>query len=274
MVRPLGILAGLVFVTALIIALLMPRETVQPDLAHELNAEHPVRALHLASDGVFGHFDTAQLQRGLKVYREVCAACHGLQQVAFRDLAALDYNEDQVKAIAADWPVQVASINADTGEAEMRAARATDRIPSPYPNETAARAANNNALPPDLSLITKARTGHGPYVYSLLTGYRPVPADLPASLRPGTGLHYNPWFAAINIAMPAPLTSAGQVTYDDGTNATVDQMAEDVTAFLVWTAEPKLQQRLRVGWAAFGFLLIFTVLAFMAYRNIWADKKH
>lgn len=272
MVRLFGILAGLVFVTALVIAILMPREAAQPNLLHEYH--QTPRALHLASDGMFGRFDNQQLQRGFQVYKEVCAACHGLSQVAFRDLEDIGYNEDEVKAIAANWPIQTPTINNDTGEPATRPSLASDRFPSPYANEVAARAANNNALPPDLSLITKARVGGAAYIHSLLTGYRPVPANLPAELRPGTGLHYNPWFANLNIAMPPPLTTNGQVTYSDGTNATVEQMSRDVSAFLVWTAEPELQQRHRVGWAALGFLLIFTVLTFLSYRNIWADKKH
>jgi ubiquinol-cytochrome c reductase cytochrome c1 subunit len=272
MVRIFGMLVGALFVTALTFALIFTPRGSPEHPEHEFHREP--RALSLASDGPTGRFNTVQLQRGLKVYREVCAACHGLTQVSFRSLAALDYNEDQIKALAADWPVQVASINPDTGEAAMRAAQPTDRIPSPYPNETAARAANNNAVPPDLSLITKAREGHGPYVYSLLTGYRPVPANLPRTLRPPTGLHYNPWFATLNIAMPPPLTANGQVTYDDGTVATVDQMAQDVTAFLTWAAEPELPTRNLVGWAALAFLLVFTTLAYLSYRSIWADKKH
>jgi ubiquinol-cytochrome c reductase cytochrome c1 subunit len=272
MVRIFGMMAGALFVTALAFALIFTPRT---------SAEHPEHAFHeeareldLASNGPFGRFDVPQLQRGLKVYREVCSACHGLTQVSFRSLAALDYNEDQIKALAADWPIQVASINGDTGEAAMRAALPTDRIPSPYPNETAARAANNNAVPPDLSLITKAREGHAPYVYSLLTGYRPVPANLPRALRPPTGLHYNPWFATLNIAMPPPLTANGQVTYDDGTVATVDQMAADVAAFLTWAAEPELQTRHQTGRAVLVFLLIATTLAYLSYKSIWADKKH
>jgi len=135
------------------------------------------------------------------------------------------------------------------------------------------RAANNNALPPDLSLITKAREGGKDYVYSLLTGFQNPPKNLPAELKPGTGLHYNPYFANLNLAMAPPLTK-GQVTYADGTEASVDQMAKDVTAFLVWTAEPRLIKRIQVGYAVFFFLLIFTVLTYLSYRNIWADKKH
>jgi ubiquinol-cytochrome c reductase cytochrome c1 subunit len=131
--------------------------------------------------------------------------------------------------------------------------------------------------PPDLSLITKARHGGGAYVYSLLTGYANQPAELlkkfPDAKTPD-GLHFNPYFANLNIAMAPPLTGEGQVTYSDGTKATVDQMAQDVAAFLVWTAEPTLDKRKQTGWPVLGFLLFATVLGYLAYRNIWADKKH
>lgn len=217
------------------------------------------------------HWDLAQLQRGMQVYKEVCSACHSLNLVAFRNIQDLGYTEGQVKTFAKGF--QVPSINPDTGEPATRDGLPSDYFPAPYANDVAARAANNNALPPDLSLITKAREGGKDYVYSLLTGYQNPPANLPKELRPGTGLHYNPYFPNLNLAMAKPL-SDGQVTYADGTKATVDQMAKDVTAFLVWTAEPKLVKRVQVGWAVIGFLLIFTVLTYLSYRNIWADKKH
>ena len=237
---------------------------------------HP-KHLTLASDGPMGKFDRKQLQRGFQVYKEVCAACHGLSLVAFRDLEALGYNEPEVKAIAEQWATEVPSVNPETGEMATRKATPADRFPSPYANEVAARAANNNALPPDLSLITKAREGGAAYVYSLLTGYRAQPAELvkkfPAAKTP-QGLHYNPYFPNLNLAMPAPLTSDGQVTYAPGNPApTVDQMAKDVAAFLVWTAEPKLEKRHATGLAVTVFLLFATILGYLAYRNIWANEK-
>src|SRR4030095_13680416 len=147
--------------------------------------------------------------------------------------------------------------------------RAT-RYRTPYANEPAARDANNNALPPDLSLITKAREGGPAYIVSLLTGYRDPAAfrnehgeALPADARPGQGLHFNPWFANLNIAMPPPLTADGQVSYADGTNPTREQMAKDVSAFLAWTAEPRLEDRKATGWAVLAFLLFATILAYM-----------
>ena len=227
--------------------------------------------------GPRGHFDQNQLQRGFQVYKEVCAACHGLGQVAFRDLHDLGYNEAEVKAIANQWAIEVPSVNPETGEAASRMAVPSDRFPSPYPNETAARVANNNALPPDLSLMTKAREGGAAYVYSLLTGYEEQPAELlkhfPSAKTP-EGLYYNPYFANLNLAMPPPLVSDGQVTYGEGSPpATVDQMAKDVSAFLVWTAEPKLENRHRTGIVVVIFLLFATVLGYMSYQNIWAEAK-
>jgi len=244
-------------------------------------AEHEFHKLpkevHFASDGPFGHFDRAQLQRGFQVYKEVCAACHSLKYVSFRDLEALGYTPEQVKAFAANWPVEVPSINEETGERATRKAMPSDRFPAPYENDTAARLANNNALPPDLSLMTKARHDGGAYVYSLLTGYQEVPAELkekfPAAV-PSGSLHYNPYFANLNLSMPQPLVSDGQVTYKDGSpEPTVDQMAKDVSAFLIWTAEPKLEQRHKMGVAVLIFLAFATVLSFLSYKNIWASEK-
>ena len=250
-------------------------EPPQPTAEHEFHL-HP-KKLSLSSDGPMGKFDRQQLQRGFQVYKEVCSACHSMRLVAFRNLTELGYTEDEVKAIAANWPTQTPSIDPATGEPTTRPSIASDYIPSPHANETAARAANNNALPPDLSLITKARHGGAAYVYSLLTGYQEPPAELakkfPDSM-PGPGLNYNPYFANLNIAMANPLGSDGIVTYSDGTNATREQMAKDVAAFLVWTAEPTLEKRHQTGWAVLIFLIIATGLGYMAYRNVWAGVKH
>src|SRR6476469_1992275 len=180
-----------------------------PLAAEEFHREP--KAVHFASDGPFGKFDKAQLQRGFQVYSEVCSACHSLKMVSFRDLKALGYNDAEIKKIASDWKTQVPSINPDTGEPATRKALPSDTFPAPFANETAARAANNNALPPDLSLMTKAREGGGAHVYSLITGYRNQPAELlknfPDAKAP-PNLHYNPDFANLNIAMPPPLTTA------------------------------------------------------------------
>ena len=243
-----------------------------------VTAEHEFhlapKEVHFASDGPFGKFDRQQLQRGFQVYKEVCSACHSLSHVAFRDLTALGYSDPEVKAIAKGF--QVPGTDPNTGEDAMRPGMPTDYFPKPFANDIAARAANNNAVPPDLSLMTKARHEGPQYVYSLLTGYQNQPAALlkefPDAKTPN-GLHYNPYFANLNLAMPPPLTSTGQVQYSDGTKPTVDQMAKDVSAFLIWTAEPKLEKRKQTGWPVLGFLLFATILGFLSYKNIWADKK-
>jgi ubiquinol-cytochrome c reductase cytochrome c1 subunit len=279
MVRFIAFIVGLVFAGVLLISLISgvsdyfrhPPEKLASEVFHR-----EPKPLHLASDGPLGKFDKRQLQRGFQVYSEVCSACHSLNLVAFRDLKALGYNDAEIKKIASDWKTQVPSINPDTGEPATRKATPADHFPPPFPNEVAARAANNNALPPDLSLITKAREGGAPYVHSLLTGYQNQPAALlkqfPQDKTP-PGLHYNPYFANLNIAMPPPLTSNGQVSYADGTPATVDQMATDVAAFLVWTAEPNLERRHAAGLAVAIFLLIATILAYLAYQQVWYEAK-
>jgi ubiquinol-cytochrome c reductase cytochrome c1 subunit len=279
MVRIIGFLIGLGFAGVLLISLvvnLVGYIQSPPDATAEHEFHRHPKELSLKSDGPFGKFDRQQLQRGFQVYKEVCAGCHSLNLVSFRDLHQLGYNEAEVKAIANQWAIEVPSVNPDTGEAATRKANPSDRFPSPYANETAARAANNNALPPDLSLMAKAREGGPAYIYSLLTGYQAQPAKLlaefPAAKTP-PALHYNPYFANLNIAMPPPITADGQVTYADQTPATVDQMAKDVAAFLLWTAEPNLQGRHKSGLAVVVFLIIATILGYMSYRNIWAGAK-
>ncbi|MFN3819306.1 cytochrome c1 [Blastomonas sp.] len=280
MIRIGAFLVGLFFAGWLLVsfavgAVAYVSEPPQETAEHAFH-KHP-KDLSLASDGPLGKFDRQQLQRGFQVYKEVCSACHSMRLVSFRNLAELGYNEDEVKAIAATWPTQTPSIDPATGEATTRPSLPADPIPSPHANETAARAANNNALPPDLSLITKARHGGAAYIYSLLTGYQEPPAELAQRFpdaMPGPGLNYNPYFANLNIAMANPLGSDGIVTYSDGTNATTDQMAKDVSAFLVWTAEPTLEKRHQTGWAVLIFLIIATGLGYMAYRNVWAGVKH
>lgn len=276
MIRLIGALVGLGFVVVLLVsfgsgAISYVSDPPKESVYHEFHL--PPKEVHFASDGPFGHFDREQLQRGFQVYKEVCSACHSLTRVAFRNLRELGYSEAEVKAIANQWQIEVPDINPATGEATTRKAIPSDHFPSPYANEVAGRAANNNALPPDLSLITKAREGGAAYVYSLITGYRNPPANLPKDARPGPNLHYNPYFPNLNLAMPPPLTSDGQVTFADGTKSTVDQMAKDVAAFLVWTAEPRLENRHRTGIAVFIFLLIATVLAYLSYKQIWANAK-
>jgi ubiquinol-cytochrome c reductase cytochrome c1 subunit len=277
MVRLFGPLVGLFFAVALLWSLVngalnFIAEPPPATAEHEFH-KHP-KDVHFTSNGVFGKYDERQLQRGFQVYKEVCAACHSLRLVTFRDLAALGYNEAEVKAIAAGF--QVPGIDPNTGEVNTRPGLATDYFPKPFANDVAARAANNNAIPPDLSLMTKARHDGPAYVYSLLTGYQKQPAALlhefPDAKTPA-GLHYNPYFANLNLAMAPPLSGEGQVTYGDGTKATVSQMSKDVSAFLTWTAEPKLEKRHQTGWATVLFLIAATVATWFAYQNIWRGIK-
>ena len=277
MVRLFGILVGLFFVVALLWSLgngAYSAITEPPAATAEEEFHREAKSLAFASDGPFGRFDKQQLQRGFQVYREVCSACHSLRLVAFRDLAQLGYNEAEVKAIAAGF--QVPGVDPATGEVNTRPGLATDYFPKPFANDVAARAANNNAVPPDLSLMTKARHDGPRYIYSLLTGYRNQPAELlrkfPDAKTP-PGLHYNPYFPNLNLAMAPPLTSTGQVGYGDGTKSTVPQMATDVAAFLVWTAEPKLAKRHQTGWPVVLFLIAMTALAYLAYQNVWRGIK-
>lgn len=266
--------AGWLLVSFLVGAVAYVTDPPKPTVEHEFHLAP--KHVAFSFDGPLGTYDKAQLQRGFQVFKEVCSACHSLKFVAFRDLEALGYNEAEVKAIAKQWAIKTPDVDPKTGEMAGRDPIPADHFPKPFANNVAAAAANNNAIPPDLSLMTKARH-HGPaYVYSLLTGFQAQPAELlkefPDAKTPA-GLHYNPYFPNLNLAMAPPLTAEGQVTYGDGTKPTVDQMAQDVSAFLTWTAEPKLENRRRAGLATVLFLLIATGLAYMSYQNIWADKK-
>jgi ubiquinol-cytochrome c reductase cytochrome c1 subunit len=282
MVRFIGFLVGLVFAGVLLISLIggVSSYFANPPapLASDEFHKEP-KALKLASDGPFGKFDNRQVQRGLQVYTEVCSACHSLKLVSFRDLKGIGYSDAEIKAYAGsgqEWKIKVPSIDPNTGEPSSRPAIPSDNFPPPFANETAARAANNNALPPDLSLITKAREGGAAYVYSLLTGFQNQPAELlkkfPEAKTP-PNLHFNPYFANLNIAMPPPLTTDGQVQYKDGTPATVDQMAKDVAAFLEWAGEPNLNARHAAGIPVTVFLLLATIFGYLAYQQIWHDAK-
>jgi len=244
------------------------------------------REQHWSFSGPFGTYDKQQLQRGLKVYTEVCSACHSMNLVAFRTLEGLGYTPAQVKAFAANYETQDGPNPA--GEMFTRKSLPSDHFPAPFPNAQAAAAANNGAAPPDFSLIAKAREIErgfprfffdiftqyqeaGPdYIYSLLTGYEEPPAGMQV---PSTS-HYNPYFhAAAVFAMPKPL-SDGQVTYDDGSPQTVDQYAHDVAAFLMWAAEPNLVERKHTGFMVMVFLLIFTGLIYLTKRSVYANKDH
>jgi ubiquinol-cytochrome c reductase cytochrome c1 subunit len=236
--------------------------------------------------GPFGKYDKAQLQRGLKVYTEVCAACHSMNLVAFRTLEDLGYSEAQVKAFAANYEVTDGP-NAD-GEMFTRTAVASDHFPAPFPNKEAAAAANNGAAPPDFSLIAKARgvtrgfptfvfdiftqyqQGGPDYIHALLTGYQ----DPPEGVEVAEGTYFNPYFiAGQSLAMAQPI-SDGQVTYDDGSPETLEQYSRDVSAFLMWTAEPHLEDRKRMGFMVMIFLAIFTALIYLTKKSVYANKEH
>ncbi len=266
--------------------------SAQPALA-EGGSKHP-RSGGFSFEGPFGTFDQAQLQRGYKVYREVCASCHGMDLMYFRTLAEPGgpfYDPHQanpaenrfVKVLAAE--AQVPDIDSETGEAIMRDAVPADRFPNPYPNATAAAAGNGGAMPPDLSVMAKARHDGANYIYSLLSGY----VAPPAGLNVGPGQYYNPYMAGDLssywsgdahhvppggfIAMPPPLQN-GQVTYDDDAPETVDQYAKDVAAFIAWASDPKQVQRKQSGLGVLIFLFLFAGVTYVSYRRIWKGVAH
>jgi ubiquinol-cytochrome c reductase cytochrome c1 subunit len=215
-------------------------------------------------NGPLGTFDQAAMQRGLKVYRQVCSACHSLKHVSYRNLTDLGYDESQVKAIAAEYTVTDGPN--DEGEMFERPARPSDAFVSPYPNDNAAKTVNNGALPPDLSLITKARA-HGPdYLYALLTGFEEPPADTQLA----EGQYWNKYMPGHIIAMAPPL-SDGIVAYEDGSPETAEQYAQDLVNFLVWAADPYQPERKRRGIAVLIFLVAFAGVMYGVKRKIWSD---
>ncbi|WP_439528960.1 cytochrome c1 [Pannonibacter sp.] len=240
--------------------------------------------------GPFGTFDRAQLQRGFKVYKEVCASCHGLRQVAFRNLSqegGPSFTEEQAKVIAAEYTV-VDGPN-DDGDMYDRPAILADKWPSPFPNEQAARASNGGAYPPDFSLLAKARAvqrgfpwfvfdiftqynAQGPdYLYALLTGYE---EDVPEGVVINAGQYYNPKFISGNAIGMAPPLSDELVEYTDGTPMTVDQYSRDVAAFMMWAAEPKLEERKAMGFRVIVFLLVFASLLYFTKKKLWRNVAH
>jgi cytochrome c1 len=251
-------------------------------------AEVPPR-LHWSFHGPFGTYDQAQLQRGFKVYREVCSTCHSLKLLAFRNLAdpgGPDFTEAQAATVAASF--QVTDGPNDKGEMFQRPGKLADYFPPPFPNDQAARAALGGGLPPDMSVLAKARSHEagfprfifdaftqyqeaGPdYIHAILTGYEEQP---PAGFALAPGTQFNKYFPGHAIAMPKPL-SDGQVEYTDGTPATVDQYAKDISAFLMWAAEPKLDERKRLGFQVFVFLIVLTGLLYFSKRRVWHDLHH
>jgi ubiquinol-cytochrome c reductase cytochrome c1 subunit len=263
-----------------------------PSFAETTHAE--LKDVHWSFEGPFGKFDQAQLQRGYKVYHDVCSNCHAMHLLSYRNLAdkgAPFYSEKYpnsndspyAKAIAKDFTVP--DIDSETGDPITRPATTSDHFKSPFPNEAAARASNGGALPPDLSLMAKAREGGPAYIYSILTGYAPAPAGLTV----GVGKHYNPYYPGDLgsfwsgpadkvpeggfISMPPPLRD-NLVTFDDGTKATVAQEAKDVAAFLMWAAEPKAEERKQTGFAVLIYLALFAGLLYASYRRIWRNIAH
>ena len=254
-----------------------------PGFAAEATPEPP--PVKWSFSGPFGKFDRAQLQRGFKVYREVCANCHSLSMVAFRNLAEKggpEFSVGQAQAVASEYKIK-AGPN-DQGEMFERPGQLADYFPSPFPNEQAARTANNGAYPSDLSVIVKARTyerGFPRFLLDLVTQYQEQGADYlvallkgyeaaPAGMNMAPGMMYNKYFPGHGIAMPPPI-SDGQVTNDDGAPATVDQYAQDVTAFLMWTAEPHLEARKRMGFQVILFLILLSGLLYFTKKRVWHD---
>ena len=218
--------------------------------------------------GPFDGFDKAQLQRGLQIYTEVCAACHSLGLLAYRDIADLGYSEDEVKAYAANYEVEDGPD--DEGEMFLRVAIPSDRFVAPFPNENAARASNNGAYPPDLSLMVKARKDGTNYLYAMMTGYSD---EVPENVELMEGMAYQKYFTGHQIAMPQPL-HGDEVEYADGTEATLEQEAKDITAFLAWTAEPELEERKSMGIKVLLFLFVLFVMAVAVKKAVWRDVKH
>ena len=239
-------------------------------IAPQLNSNAAEKVEYLKTDwsfkGPFGKFDRAALQRGYQVYNEVCSSCHSMKYLSYRNLVQSggpEFSEAQAKAIAASFEVRDGP-NAD-GEMFMRPGRLSDKFVMPYENEKAAQAANGGAYPPDMTVLVKARGGGVDYIYSLLQGYE----DPPAGVTLDDGVYYNKYMYGNKIKMSNQL-SDGLVEYSDGTSSTVEQMAKDVTTFLMWTAEPHLETRHRMGFKAIVYLIILTVLVYFSMKKIWS----
>ena len=216
--------------------------------------------------GFFGKFDRGSLQRGYQVYTEVCAACHSMKHLSYRNLSepgGPEFSKDQVKIIASQF--EVTDGPNDDGEMFVRPARPSDSFVSPYENNKAAAAANGGAYPPDMSVLVKARKGGADYIYSLLLGYDDPPSDITLD----DGVYYNKYMAGNKIKMSNPLED-DLLEYSDGTSATQEQMARDVTTFLAWAAEPHLEQRHKIGFRAIIYLIILSILVYFSMKKIWS----
>ena len=216
-------------------------------------------------NGIFGSFDMVRVRRGFQVYHDVCSNCHSMKLLAYRNLAEIGLSDDEIVKIAAEK--QVTDGPNDAGDMFQRPGKPSDHFVPPFPNDQAARAANNGALPPDLSLIIKAREGGPDYVYSILTGFQDPP---PAGFKLNAGMYYNKAFPGHQIAMPPPL-QAGTVTFTDGTKSTLHEEAVDVASYLTWAAEPKLDVRHNLGVKVLIFVGILTIIAYILKRQIWSD---
>ncbi len=215
-------------------------------------------------NGPFGTYDRAAMQRGFQVYNEVCSNCHSMSLMSYRNLSAIGLSEEQVKAIAASK--QIGGSTDDSGQPIERAGTPADRFRAPFANEKAARAANGGALPPDQTLIVNAREDGSNYIHALLNGYK----DAPAGVTVQPGQYYNTYFPGHLLAMPPPLND-GQVTYADGTKASVEQMSRDVVEFLTWTSNPEMEARKRMGVKAVLFLTLLTGLTYAVKKKVWKD---
>jgi ubiquinol-cytochrome c reductase cytochrome c1 subunit len=237
--------------------------------AFEATVHPPHRHWHF--NGPFGTYDRAAAQRGYQVYHEVCAACHSLSLLAYRNLMELGLSENQVKDLIKD--IQVPDLN-DDGQPIERPAKLSDRFKKPFPNEAAAAAANNGKAPPDLSVIVKAREGGADYIHALLVGYVPFDKLTPEQIKRFSVVkddNFNKYFPGHKIGMPPPI-SDDKVTYVDGTKATTDQQSSDVTEFLAWASEPHMEDRKRTGVRVILFLLAMAGLMYAVKRSVWADK--
>ncbi|HEX3810668.1 MAG TPA: cytochrome c1 [Rhizomicrobium sp.] len=257
---PLGLSLGL------LLAVSAQAQTVSSDPL-------PPKPEHWSFEGPFGTYDRGELQRGFQVYKEVCSACHSLNRVSFHDLGdagGLGFTDAQVKALALSYKVPAGpNDKGETTDANgtplTRPGIPADHFPPPFANEQAARASNNGALPPDLSLIVKAREGGPQYVYSIVTGDS---TKAPAGFHLTANKYYDPYFPGRNISMPPPL-SKGQVTFNDGTPNDVASEAHNVVAFLSWASEPKMDERKQLGFGVMAFLLLLSGLLFLSYRRVW-----
>ncbi len=238
-------------------------------LIGNLNSSEKIQLLkqEWSFKGITGKFDRASLQRGYQVYNEVCASCHSMRLLSYRNLGETggpEFSIEQVKAIAANFEIQDGPN--EEGEMFTRPGRPSDKFASPYPNIQAATAANGGAYPPDMSVLVKSRKGGADYIYSVLMGYE----DPPANVKLDDGVYYNKYMEGKKIKMSNPL-SEGIVTYADGTKSTEAQMAKDVTTFLTWAAEPTLEARHKMGVRVIIFLIILTTLVYFSMRRLWSD---